>query len=235
MIDILRSKPQGARLRAGALTLLARLRRAAWAFTTRRIRAGASDVTLKTTTPQAGDLVLAQIDAIGYHSGLQLPEGRRKQLFIGDEIVVAYGNRYAPNQFEAVVPKTLGPCQLVAAGGIAGKARRARRSGWCDQPRATLRSRVRSVLPLGAEVGGWSGTCRRHRHRGVSDGRHRTAALGRLRIERRTGCHHAEGRSCDGRVVGCQSPRSLPVLERDSRQHRCDLVGRVTQPSIEPI
>ena len=40
---------------------------------------------------------------------------------MGDEIVVAYGNRYAPNQFEAVVPKTLGPCQLVAAGGVAGK------------------------------------------------------------------------------------------------------------------
>jgi hypothetical protein len=40
---------------------------------------------------------------------------------VGDEIVVAYGNRYAPNQFEAVVPRTLGPCQLVAAGGVAGK------------------------------------------------------------------------------------------------------------------
>jgi hypothetical protein len=50
------------------------------------------------------------------------PEGRRKLLFVGDEIVVAYGNRYAPNQFEAVVPKTLGPCHLVAAGGVAAKA-----------------------------------------------------------------------------------------------------------------
>ncbi len=144
MIDILRSKPQGARLRAGALPLLARLRRAAWAFTTRRIRAGASDVTLKTTTPQAGDLVLAQIDAIGYHSGLQLPEGRRKQLFIGDEIVVAYGNRYAPNQFEAVVPKTLGPCQLVAAGGIAGKA-----LSW----HAAISKAATQITPLGLLTG----------------------------------------------------------------------------------
>jgi hypothetical protein len=73
-------------------------------------------------TPKAGDLLLARVDAVGYHSALQLPEGRRKHLFIDDEIVVAYGNRYAPNQFEAVVPKTLGPCQLVAAGGVAGKA-----------------------------------------------------------------------------------------------------------------
>ena len=73
-------------------------------------------------TPRAGDLVLARVDAIGHHSTLQLPSGRRRTLFPGDEIVVAYGNRYAPNQFEAVVPKTLGPCQLVAAGGVAGKA-----------------------------------------------------------------------------------------------------------------
>ena len=43
-------------------------------------------------------------------------------MFPGDEIVVAYGNRYAPSQFEAVIPKTLGPCHLVAGGGIAAKA-----------------------------------------------------------------------------------------------------------------
>jgi hypothetical protein len=51
-----------------------------------------------------------------------LPDGRRKTLFPGDEIIVAYGNRYAPSQFEAVVPKTMGPCHLVAGGGVAAKA-----------------------------------------------------------------------------------------------------------------
>jgi len=101
---------------------VSRLRRAAWAFTTRRVRTGSCRVVLDATAPKAGDLLLARVDAIGYHSGLQLPEGRRKHLFVGDEIVVAYGNRYAPNQFEAVVPKTLAPCHLVAAGGIASKA-----------------------------------------------------------------------------------------------------------------
>jgi dethiobiotin synthetase len=75
----------------------------------------------KSLSPTAGDLLLARVDAIGFHTGLQLPEGRRKTLFVGDEIVVVYGNRYAPSQFEAVVPKTLGPCQLVASGGVAGK------------------------------------------------------------------------------------------------------------------
>lgn len=122
MLDDIRSNSQAARTRGGALPHLARLRRAAWAFTTRRVRAGTSGLILEAMSPKAGDLLLARIDAVGYHSALQLPEGRRKHLFIGDEIVVAYGNRYAPNQFEAIVPKTLGPCQLVAAGGIAGKA-----------------------------------------------------------------------------------------------------------------
>jgi hypothetical protein len=51
-----------------------------------------------------------------------LRNGRRRNLFPGDEVVVAYGNRYAPSQFEAIVPKTLGPCHLVAGGGVAAKA-----------------------------------------------------------------------------------------------------------------
>jgi hypothetical protein len=68
-----------------------------------------------------GELFLARVDALGYHSALQLPDGRRRRLFEGDEIVVAYGNRYAPNQFEAVVPRSFGPCDLVAGGGVAAR------------------------------------------------------------------------------------------------------------------
>lgn len=100
-----------------------RLRRASWAFTTRRVRHDDSfRISRGPMTPRAGDLVLARVDVLGHHRGLQLWSGRRKNLFPGDEIVVAYGNRYAPSQFEAVVPRTLGPCQLVAGGGVAAKA-----------------------------------------------------------------------------------------------------------------
>jgi hypothetical protein len=42
-------------------------------------------------------------------------------LFVGDRIVVAYGNRYAPDQFEGVVPGDLGEVDLLAAGGVAGR------------------------------------------------------------------------------------------------------------------
>jgi hypothetical protein len=101
-----------------------RLLRAAWAHTTRRVlRQQALSIGRQPMAPRAGDLILARIDALGFHRALQLPDGRKRNLFPGDEIVVAYGNRYASNQFEAIVPKTFGPCHLVAGGGVAAKAR----------------------------------------------------------------------------------------------------------------
>jgi hypothetical protein len=69
--------------------------------------------------PRSGDLVLARVDKLGQHRHLELSTGRRARLFPGDEIVLAYGNRYAPDQFEAEVPADLGGCHMVAAGGIA--------------------------------------------------------------------------------------------------------------------
>ena len=101
----------------------ARLELAAWAFSTRRVPLDAVRKLLPVSgAPMAGDLVLCAVDALGHHAGLQLPCGRRKLLFPGDEIVVAYGNRYASSQFEALVPETFGPCHLVAGGGIAAHA-----------------------------------------------------------------------------------------------------------------
>lgn len=114
-----RTKPAPVR----PLADIARLRRASWAFTTRRVPHRAAWSTIPPNgRPLAGDLLLARVDAIGHHDGLQLPNGRRRQLFVGDEIVLAYGNRYACSQFEALVPETMGPCHLVAAGGIAARA-----------------------------------------------------------------------------------------------------------------
>lgn len=99
-----------------------RIKRAAWAFATRRVPIDAATMLLPPVgKPETGDLVLALVDSLGQHPGLQLPSGRRMQMFPGDEIVVAYGNRYASNQFESEVPNTLGPCHLSAGGGIASR------------------------------------------------------------------------------------------------------------------
>ncbi len=70
--------------------------------------------------PQAGDLVLAKVEQIGQHKRIDLATGRKAHLFVGDEIIVVYGNRYAPDQFEAEIPLDLSPCHLIAAGGLAG-------------------------------------------------------------------------------------------------------------------
>lgn len=71
--------------------------------------------------PRPGDLLLARVDRLGKHAQLEACDSRRAALFAGDEIVVAYGPRYAPDQFEAVLPGDLQPCHLVAGGGVAAQ------------------------------------------------------------------------------------------------------------------
>ena len=99
-----------------------RLEQAKWAYTTRRINQDRPFQLLSgAIIPEAGDLVLASVEELGQHKRLELVSSRRATLFEGDEIVVAYGNRYAPDQFEGIVPDHLGACRLVAAGGVAAR------------------------------------------------------------------------------------------------------------------
>lgn len=71
-------------------------------------------------SPRAGDVVIARIAGIGNHKRIETPESRKAILFEGRLVMVAYGNRYAADQFLAHVPDTLEPLHLVAAGGVAG-------------------------------------------------------------------------------------------------------------------
>lgn len=100
-----------------------RLALAKAAYTTRRIPLAQITTLLNgDIKPETGDLVLARIEEICQQTRLELHTGRRAPLSEGDEIIVCYGHRYAPDQFEALVPPDLGPCELVAAGGIASQA-----------------------------------------------------------------------------------------------------------------
>jgi hypothetical protein len=99
-----------------------RLAQARRSFATRRVDLGAIRYLVNDMgAPQPGNVLLARVDAVGQHGRLELPDGRRSKFYEGDEIIVAYGARYAPDQFEAVVPDDLGPCELVAGGGIAAR------------------------------------------------------------------------------------------------------------------
>lgn len=71
--------------------------------------------------PQVDDFVLARVVEIGQHKRLESHNSRRRHLFRGDEIVVAYGHRYASDQFLAELPRNLNYTNLVAAGGLAGR------------------------------------------------------------------------------------------------------------------
>ncbi len=71
--------------------------------------------------PVAGDLAVARVVRLGHHTRLQLASGRRSLLYPEDRILVCYGNRYAPDQFEAAIPGNLGECHLVTAGGVAAR------------------------------------------------------------------------------------------------------------------
>ena len=97
-----------------------RLQRAKRAYTTRHAELDqATHLLVEDYRPQPGDLVLARVEKRVQHTHLQLTTGRRAMMNVGDEIIVAYGNRYAPDQFESEVPRNLSRCHLVAAGGVA--------------------------------------------------------------------------------------------------------------------
>lgn len=77
--------------------------------------------------PRSGDVVLARVTRLGNHRHIEQPSGRRSRLHEDDLVIVAYADRYATDQYESYVPRTLGRTSLVASGGIASKV--ASRSG----------------------------------------------------------------------------------------------------------
>lgn len=88
------------------------------AYTTRRVNRSRMQWLIQNVSPTAGELVLARVVEIGQHKRIELPGSRMSTLFPGDEIIVAFGKRYAPDQFEAEVPANLDECHLVAGGGV---------------------------------------------------------------------------------------------------------------------
>jgi len=102
----------------------ARLRAAKRGFSVRNVPLSAlSMIDDRVRRPQPGDIVLAKVVEIGRLKGLQAPTGRKASLYPDDEIILVYGNRYAPDAYEAECPRDLRLCELVAAGGLAGRIR----------------------------------------------------------------------------------------------------------------
>lgn len=103
----------------------ARLIRARRMYSTRRVDLSAAQLLLNAEDLadrgfRSGDVAIARVDKIGHHTKAELTNGRRARMFVGDELIISLGDRYAPDQYEARTPTNLGPCHLAAAGGIAG-------------------------------------------------------------------------------------------------------------------
>ena len=71
--------------------------------------------------PNANDVIVAEVIEIGQHKRIEGPTVFQSYLFQGDLVGVAYGNRYATNQFEGTVPDTEGICDMLSVGGVCGK------------------------------------------------------------------------------------------------------------------
>lgn len=123
-----------------------RLQSAKRAYTTRHVALDSVAGLLEDpqAVPNAGDLVLARVQRVGKHAALELAHSRRATMFVGDEVLLAYAARYAPDQFLAEVPPNLGPCHLAASGGVAASV--TARHGAVGAPT--------ELLPLGLLVDG---------------------------------------------------------------------------------
>ena len=101
-----------------------RLAQAKWAFSTRRVEREDAVSLLNTLGDAAsGDLVLGRVERIGSHKRIQLAEGRASNLYVGDLVVLACGDRYAPDQFEGLAELDPAGSDMLAGGGVLGRMR----------------------------------------------------------------------------------------------------------------
>lgn len=95
-----------------------------WAFVTRRVKhADVCALSQDFARARAGDLVLGQILKIGQHKRIQLTTGRPSEAYVGDVVVLACGDRYAPDQFEGIAQLDAQASDLLAGGGLIGHMR----------------------------------------------------------------------------------------------------------------
>jgi hypothetical protein len=71
--------------------------------------------------PEIGDIVYGQVSRIGQHSSLENASGRIHMIHDGTKAVFVFGNRYAPDFYEGMVPEQmLDELDLLARSGMIG-------------------------------------------------------------------------------------------------------------------
>lgn len=72
--------------------------------------------------PKVGDLVYGEVAYLGHHKSLESKAGRLHTIHAGTKAVFVFGNRYAPDHYEGLIPDEFTErVDLLARGGIIGK------------------------------------------------------------------------------------------------------------------
>ncbi len=72
--------------------------------------------------PEKGDVVVGEVNSVGWHNEMEGRGGEYMRLFKGDFIVTVLGNRYATSEFGGRVPRSLKrSLEILNAGGVAGR------------------------------------------------------------------------------------------------------------------
>jgi hypothetical protein len=73
--------------------------------------------------PRIGDVIYGMVDTIGQHKSLENSEGRIHTIHQGTHAVFVFGNRYAPDYYEGVIPSTaeFEFVDLLARSGVVGQ------------------------------------------------------------------------------------------------------------------
>lgn len=81
------------------------------------------DASIK-SSPKVGDLIFGEISELGHHRLVESKTARLHTIHIGTRAVFVFGNRYAPDQFEGLVPDTIDEyVDLLSRGGVVGEAK----------------------------------------------------------------------------------------------------------------
>lgn len=74
--------------------------------------------------PRIGDIVLGRVKRISQYSELENRSGRIHQIFHGTLGLLSWGNRYATEFYEGIIPdKPVSRCDLLARGGVIGEVK----------------------------------------------------------------------------------------------------------------
>jgi len=73
-------------------------------------------------SPEVGDLIYGEIFELGHHQLVESRFARMHTLNVGTRSIFVFGNRYAPDQFEGLVPDSIEDhVDLFSRGGVIGK------------------------------------------------------------------------------------------------------------------